>query len=73
MNTMTDFPFKGRRVQIPHSSRIFGVQQRGLYLPIQSKQYFEALSNYKGNLLFVAINYDEDTKKHECEITEWVK
>jgi len=40
---------------------------------IQNKQYFDALNNYKGNLLFVAINYDEDTKKHECEITEWEK
>jgi hypothetical protein len=40
---------------------------------IRSKQYFEALDNYKGHLLFVAINYDQDTKKHECEITEWEK
>ncbi len=40
---------------------------------IQSRQYFDALENYKGNLLFVAINYDADTKKHECEITEWEK
>ena len=40
---------------------------------IQSRQYFDALDNYKGNLLFVAINYDKDTKKHECEITEWEK
>lgn len=39
---------------------------------IQSKQYFEALNNYNGNLLFIAINYDDD-KKHQCEITEWVK
>ncbi len=40
---------------------------------IQNRQYFDALENYKGNLLFVAINYDKDTKKHECEITEWEK
>lgn len=40
---------------------------------IQNRQYFDALNNYKGNLLFVAINYDKDTKKHECEITEWEK
>lgn len=40
---------------------------------IQNRQYFDALDNYKGNLLFVAINYDKDTKKHECEITEWEK
>ncbi len=40
---------------------------------IQSRQYFDALENYKGNLIFVAINYDKETKKHECEITEWEK
>ena len=40
---------------------------------IQSRQYFDALENYKGNLIFVAINYDKETKKHKCEITEWEK
>ena len=39
---------------------------------IQSKEYFHAFDSYKGKVLFVGINYDDD-KKHECEITEWEK
>lgn len=30
-------------------------------------------SLYSGDLLFVGINYDEDTKKHECRIERFVK
>ena len=40
---------------------------------IKQKQYFESLSHYKGNLLFIGINYDEETKKHECKIEQFVK
>ena len=39
---------------------------------IREKKYSHHLNHYKGNLLFVGINYDED-KKHTCEISEWVK
>ncbi len=39
---------------------------------IKSKEYFHAFDYYKGKVLFVGINYDEK-KKHQCEITEWVK
>ena len=35
---------------------------------IKNKQYFDSLSRYNGNLLFVGINYDEQTKAHECKI-----
>lgn len=35
---------------------------------IKEKKYFASLEHYKGNLLFVGINYDEKTKKHECKI-----
>lgn len=35
---------------------------------IRNKQYFESLSHYKGNLIFVGINYDEASKTHECRI-----
>lgn len=35
---------------------------------IKEKRYFDSLSSYRGNLLFVGINYDEKTKKHECRI-----
>lgn len=35
---------------------------------IRKKQYYDSLSGYKGNLLFVGINYDEKEKTHECRI-----
>ncbi len=40
---------------------------------IKERRYFDSLEHYKGNILFVAINYDEKSKTHECEITEWEK
>lgn len=35
---------------------------------IKDKNYCQALNNYKGDLLFVGINYDEKTKDHKCKI-----
>ncbi len=35
---------------------------------IKAKNYCEALDKYQGDLLFVGVNYDEKTKKHECKI-----
>ncbi len=40
---------------------------------IKDKKYFDSLNYYYGNLLFVGINYDEDTKSHECRIERFVK
>ena len=40
---------------------------------IKDKKYFDSLIHYTGNLLFVGINYDEDTKTHECRIERFVK
>ena len=40
---------------------------------IKNKQYFEALEHYKGNLLFVGINYDEENKTHTCRIERFQK
>ena len=40
---------------------------------IKNKQYFDSLEHYQGNLLFVAINYDEKEKTHQCEILEFEK
>ncbi len=37
---------------------------------IKDKQYFEPLKGYFGKLLFVGINYDEETKEHTAK-TEW--
>lgn len=35
---------------------------------IRLKEYHQALQQYKGELLFVGINYDEKTKEHDCLI-----
>ena len=40
---------------------------------IQAKEYYDSLEHYQGNLLFVGINYDEKSKKHQCEILEFEK
>ncbi|MBO5799075.1 MAG: AAA family ATPase, partial [Paludibacteraceae bacterium] len=39
---------------------------------IKEKNYCQALNNYKGDLLFVGVNYDEKTKKHSCKIERLV-
>ena len=35
---------------------------------IKEKKYFSSLDNYSGEILLIAVNYDENTKKHECKI-----
>ena len=40
---------------------------------IESKQYFNVLDKYQGDLLLVAVNYDEKTNEHTCEIKRYVK
>lgn len=40
---------------------------------IKEKEYFHCLANWQGELLFVGINYDEKTKKHECKIERFMK
>lgn len=35
---------------------------------IHDRKYAEGLSEYKGNLLPVGINYDKKTKEHQCKI-----
>ncbi len=40
---------------------------------IREKKYFASLEHYRGNLLFIGVNYDEKTKMHECKIEEFVK
>lgn len=37
---------------------------------IREKQYFDSLTHYQGELLFVGISYDEKKKTHGCKI-EW--
>jgi len=40
----------------------------GAISQIKNKHYMSALSDYHGNLLLVGINYDKETKMHECLI-----
>ena len=40
---------------------------------IREKCYFDSLSAYSGDLLFVGVNYDEASKTHECRIEKFVK
>ena len=40
---------------------------------IREKKYYDALEHYRGNLLFVGINYDEDDKTHTCKIERFEK
>ena len=40
---------------------------------IRGRKYYESLSGYKGNLLFVGVNYDEKDKTHECRIERFEK
>lgn len=40
---------------------------------IKNKQYCKSLEEYQGNILLVGINYDKDTRKHECVIEEYRK
>ena len=42
----------------------------GAIAQIKQKNYVEALKDYKGNLLLVGINYDQD-KNHSCVIEKW--
>ncbi len=40
---------------------------------IREKCYFDSLSAYSGDLLFIGVNYDETAKTHECRIEKFVK
>lgn len=40
----------------------------GAIAQIKQKNYTDALKDYKGNLLLAGINYDKETKTHECVI-----
>jgi len=40
---------------------------------IKKKQYADCLKNYSGEILLVGINYNKDTKKHDCLIEKVYK
>lgn len=43
---------------------------KGAIHQIKRKEYVGALSDYKGKILLVGINYDKKTKKHQCIIEQ---
>ena len=40
---------------------------------IKKKRYPESILNYTGDILLVGINYDKDTKEHQCLIEKYEK
>jgi len=44
---------------------------KGAISQIKDRNYLSALESYQGNLLLVGINYDKETKDHECVIESW--
>ena len=45
----------------------------GAIAQIKNRNYIEALKEYQGNLLLIGINYDRDTKVHQCLIEKYEK
>lgn len=41
---------------------------QGAIAQIKEKQYIKALDGYHGEILLVGINYDKESKTHQCEI-----
>lgn len=46
---------------------------KGAVAQIKNKQYCKSLEEYKGNIMLVGINYDKETREHECVIEEYQK
>ena len=38
---------------------------------IKARNYPQSVADYTGDILLVGINYDKDTKQHECHIERW--
>ena len=39
---------------------------------IKNRNYPQKVAEYTGDILLVGINYDRDTKRHDCQIERWV-
>lgn len=46
---------------------------QGAIKQIKDKRYGEWVEGYVGDILLVGVNYDKDTKKHQCVIEKWKK
>jgi hypothetical protein len=40
---------------------------------IKKRNYPQQVADYTGDILLVGINYDKNTKRHECQIERWHK
>ena len=40
---------------------------------IKNRNYPQKIAEYTGDILLVGINYNKDTKKHQCQIERWHK
>lgn len=40
---------------------------------IKKRNYPQQVAEYTGDILLVGINYDKNTKHHECQIERWRK
>ena len=49
----------------------YGKKAESAVSQIREKRYTEALSEYQGNLLLVGINYNKETKVHDCLIEKY--
>ena len=45
----------------------------GAIAQIKEKGYVKAVEDYTGRILLIGINYDKDSKKHECRIEEFTR
>ena len=45
----------------------------GAIAQIKEKQYVKTLEHYTGDILLVGVNYDKDSKKHQCKIERYQK
>ena len=45
----------------------------GAITQIKNKNYVQALDGYKGEVLLVGINYDNEKKEHQCAIESIMK
>ena len=40
---------------------------------IKNRNYPQKVAEYTGDIILVGINYDRDTKRHDCQIERWKK
>ena len=44
---------------------------KGALTQIKDRRYVDALKDYSGNIILVAINYNKKSKRHDCIIEEY--